>query len=73
MSAVAWTRAKDEAEMQSRRTAFFAAIDRGMSDDLSCEVCHSSSIGSREVVQLHDDATLACPTCAALLKGGVAA
>ena len=44
------------------------AMQRAMTDDHTCDVCRQVS-AIRELVHLHDDATLACPSCAALLKG----
>lgn len=44
------------------------AMDRAMSDDHQCETCGAVT-GVREMVSLHDDATLACESCASLLRG----
>ena len=59
----AWTKypaAKREARIE-------AAFDRAAVDDHQCETCGNVTT-IRELVMLHDDATLACPGCAELLK-----
>jgi hypothetical protein len=57
----------DESPVVQREQAFHAAIERGCSDDHLCDLCHKV-VSVREVVLLYDDAALACPGCADLLK-----
>lgn len=57
-----------DAALSRRLDAQCAAITRGLQDDHACECCHAAA-PVRELVTLHDDATLACPACAALLMG----
>ena len=72
----AWLQAREREAMDAalvrRLDAQCAAIERGMGDDHACECCHGYA-PVRELVTLHDDATLACPPCADLLRGRVAA
>jgi len=48
--------------------AAIAAIGRGYADDHQCEVC-KHVVPRRYVVELFDDATLACAACAEILRG----
>lgn len=65
---IVWRDTKARERMAARLDASCAAMDRAMTDDQTCEVCRQPA-AVRELVTLHDGATVACQMCAAVLTG----
>lgn len=65
---LAWLEWRQVRRRETRADAIARAMQRGDEDDHACEVC-GSVVSIREIVILHDDATLACLACAPILTG----
>ncbi len=52
---------------ETKADAIARAIARGDTDDHRCECCRRV-VSIREIVVLHDDATLACLACAEIIR-----